>query len=86
MDNGDIPPNLQPVDPAIHPLLADGGADLAPDEARLTQRLGAAVVGAWFALPRDIQRRLFNLAAQGPAPESLRGDIARFLHETGGNR
>ncbi|MGN6422934.1 MAG: hypothetical protein ACTHLA_06455 [Asticcacaulis sp.] len=84
MDNGDIPPDLQPVDPAVHPLLVDDAIELSPDETRMTQRLGAAVVSAWFVLPRDIQKHLFNLAVQASDAKRLRGDIARFLHETGG--
>ena len=82
MDNGDVPPDLQPT----HPLSGLGEMHgLDAGHRALAQRLGAAAVGAWFTLPRDVQKRLFELAVKGaPSSEGLRGDIARFLHDTGG--
>ena len=85
MDNATVP--LDAVDDArptggAHYLdwsLPDG---LREDERGVMQSLGAAVVARWTALPRDVQRTLFDAASGGGrTAEALRGDIARFLHD-----
>ena len=60
------------------------------DDVRLVEReehilrcLGAALIMQWGALPRKLQRELFdNAGAMGDLLDtaSLRGQIARFLH------
>jgi hypothetical protein len=47
--------------------------------------LGAAVISRWGDLPHDIQQELFEeaivLGHRGERDESLREELARFLHE-----
>lgn len=92
MDNGTVPPEIDPADSAA----PDGGPlylnwnlaaaeGLHAGERGVLQSLGAAVVARWGHLPRDIQKMLFKAAAGGAGGrdiEGLRGDIARFLHDS----
>jgi len=55
--------------------------DLPESDRALLQALGAAVVTQWFDLPRDIQKRLFDGAAKGPA--EVKHHLACFLHAHG---
>ncbi len=92
MDNGVVPPDLDPADTAAPdggPLYLDwnlaAAESLHAGERGVLQSLGAAVVAQWNRLPRDIQKALFEAAAGGKAgrdTEGLRGDIARFLHDS----
>jgi hypothetical protein len=54
-------------------------------EARIARILGAAVISRWGDLPHDIQQELFEeaimLGHRGERDESLREELARFLHE-----
>jgi hypothetical protein len=54
-------------------------------EARIARMLGAAVISRWGDLPHDIQQELFEeaivLGHRGERDESLREELARFLHE-----
>jgi hypothetical protein len=59
------------------------GAALAAEE-RVLRCLGAAVIMQWHALPRMLQREIFDTAGSiGRLVETaaLRGQIARFLHK-----
>jgi len=88
MDNGVVPPDLEPsAGPA-----PDGGrefldwslpaGDLGETERGVIQALGAAVVTRWSVLPRDVQKLLFETAARREhTAEDVRGHIARFLHD-----
>ena len=53
--------------------------------ARYFLVLGAAAADLWSALPHDLQQTLFERAVrlghQGEQDESLRGQLAKFLHE-----
>ncbi len=81
----------------VDPPAADGGlqyldwslpADgLGEAERGIIQSLGAAVVARWNALPREVQKLLFETAARGEGgTEALRGHIARFLHDNAHNQ
>lgn len=52
--------------------------------ARLAQVLGAAVIAAWSDLPQEVQHDLFERAVmlghEGERDESLREELALFLH------
>ncbi|MGP0088919.1 MAG: hypothetical protein ACLPKB_03005 [Xanthobacteraceae bacterium] len=54
-------------------------------ESRISRILGAAVISRWGDLPHDIQHELFEeaikLGHRGEPDESLREELARFLHE-----
>jgi hypothetical protein len=54
-------------------------------EARIARILGAAVISRWGDLPHDTQQKLFEeaimLGHRGERDESLREELARFLHE-----
>lgn len=54
-------------------------------EGRFAPLLGEAAIHLWAELPRDIQERLFEHAVvighKGERDESLREQLARFLHE-----
>ena len=54
-------------------------------EARISRMLGAAVISRWGDLPHDIQQELFEeaivLGHRSERDESLREELARFLHE-----
>jgi hypothetical protein len=54
-------------------------------ESRISRILGAAVISRWGDLPHDIQHELFEeaiaLGHRGERDESLREELARFLHE-----
>jgi hypothetical protein len=54
-------------------------------EDRIRHVLGAAVIACWPDLPHDIQQLLFEKAIvaghRGERDESLREELARFLHE-----
>ncbi len=89
MDNGTVPSDIAPssADEA-RPI---GGAHyldwslpegLREDERGVIQSLGAAVVASWSALPREVQKTLFETASHRVrTTEAVRGDIARFLHD-----
>ena len=58
-------------------------ARLAEQEEHILRCLGAALIMQWGTLPRKLQRELFdNAGAMGDPLDSasLRGQIARFLH------
>ena len=60
------------------------GLALAAEEEHVLRCLGAAVILQWNALPKAMQREIFDTAASvGELLEtaSLRGQIARFLHK-----
>lgn len=40
--------------------------------------IGAAVVGLWADLPRDLQEAIFEAAA--PQDDKLRENLAKYLH------
>jgi hypothetical protein len=56
-------------------------------ELRFSQILGAAVISCWSDLPHGVQQKLFEeaimLGHRGERDESLREELARFLHEHG---
>jgi hypothetical protein len=60
---------------------------IAADEtsARYFSALGAAVADLWSHLPHDLQQLLFERAVvlghKGERDESLREQMAKFLHE-----
>jgi len=57
---------------------------LSEDETQILSLLGAAVVGEWSSMSRELQRRLFERASQVGAPGGdvgLRQDLATFLHD-----
>ncbi len=57
--------------------------DVAEIEERILRCLGAAVMMQWQTVPTRLQRELFDTACSlGDVPKtaSLRGQIARFLH------
>jgi hypothetical protein len=53
--------------------------------ARYFMVLGAATADLWSKLPQDLQHRLFERAVvlghQGEQDESLREQLAKFLHD-----
>lgn len=55
------------------------------NEGRFAPLLGQAAIHLWADLPRDIQERLFEHAVvighKGERDESLREQLAKFLHE-----
>ena len=60
------------------------GLALAAEEEHVLRCLGAAIIMQWSALPKTMQREIFDTAASvGELLEtaSLRGQIARFLHK-----
>ena len=56
---------------------------LAEEEEHMMRCLGAALIMHWGTLPQKLQRELFdNAGAMGDLVNtSLRGQIARFLHQ-----
>ncbi|NVO15083.1 MAG: hypothetical protein HXX10_13695 [Rhodoplanes sp.] len=57
------------------------------DHGPILERLGAAVVRRWSALPTGIQRDLFAHAtslADHQETAELKGQVARFLHRSQG--
>jgi hypothetical protein len=57
---------------------------LSSDEEQILSCLGAAVVAEWNALPRDLQRRVFERASSLGEPAARRGlrqELALFLHD-----
>jgi hypothetical protein len=54
-------------------------------ESRIVRVLGAAVISRWGNLPHNIQQVLFEeavmLGHRDERDESLREELARFLHE-----
>lgn len=94
MDNGTVPADIAPTD--MDDARPIGGAHyldwslpegLREDERSVIQSLGAAVVAQWATLPRDVQRKLFEAATRGDrSAETLRGHIARFLHDNANPR
>lgn len=56
---------------------------LAEEEEHMMRCLGAALIMQWGTLPQKLQRELFdNAGAMGDLVNtSLRGQIARFLHQ-----
>lgn len=79
----------------IHAPLSDEKADLseeaeeanvtlAEEEEHILRCLGAALIMQWNALPKELQRELFDNAGSVGAlldVPALRGQIARFLHK-----
>ena len=60
------------------------GLALAAEEEHVLRCLGAAIIMQWSALPKTMQREIFDTAASvGELLETaaLRGQIARFLHK-----
>ena len=60
------------------------GAALVAEEEHVLRCLGAAVIMQWNALPKTLQREIFDTAGSvGKLLETatLRGQIARFLHK-----
>ena len=60
------------------------GLALAAEEEHVLRCLGAAVIMQWNALPKPLQREIFDTAGSvGKLLETaaLRGQIARFLHK-----
>jgi hypothetical protein len=60
------------------------GLALAAEEEQVLRCLGAAVIMQWNALPKTLQREIFDTAGSvGELLETaaLRGQIARFLHK-----
>jgi hypothetical protein len=57
----------------------------APDPARLTQALGAAVIECWGDLSKQDQERIFERAVvlghRSERDEMLREQLAKFLHD-----
>jgi hypothetical protein len=55
------------------------------DAERFVRVLGQALIARWSALPADLQHELFEdavvLGHEGERDESLREELARFLHE-----
>ena len=56
---------------------------LETHERDMLQALGAALLGQWPDLPRDVQKSLFDAASSGETTDAevLRSDLARFLHD-----
>ena len=58
---------------------------LNDDDARYFLVLGTAAADLWSELPQELQHRVFERAVvlghQGEADESLREQLAKFLHE-----
>jgi hypothetical protein len=54
-------------------------------EQRFALALGQAVIGAWGALPQEVQETIFERAVRAghhdERDESLREQLAAFLHE-----
>jgi len=60
------------------------GLALAAEEEHVLRCLGAAVIMQWNALPKTLQREIFDTAgsvAKLLETAALRGQIARFLHK-----
>ena len=60
------------------------GLALAAEEEHVLRCLGAAIIMQWNALPKSMQREIFDTAASVGAlleTAALRGQIARFLHK-----
>jgi hypothetical protein len=60
------------------------GLALAAEEEYVLRCLGAAIIMQWNALPKSMQREIFDTAASvGELLDTaaLRGQIARFLHK-----
>lgn len=55
------------------------------ENGRMAGVLGAAVISRWAELPQSIQEKLFEAAIvlghQGEQDESLREQLAKFLHD-----
>ena len=68
-------------------LDTDAAATLTAEERDILERLGAAVVLEWDAMPTDLKRTLFKLASANGGTTSgvtaLSTAIARFLHDHG---
>ncbi len=86
MDNGEVPPDIQPPDGGAS--YADWSIGAARDHLNDSEHdvllsLGAAVAARWSDLPRDVQKSLFNQAAARNSPDArqLKTHIARFLHD-----
>ena len=60
------------------------GVALAAEEEHVLRCLGAAIIMQWNALPKTLQREIFDTAgsvAKLLETAALRGQIARFLHK-----
>jgi len=67
-----------------HTKRQSGSALVAEEEEHILRCLGAALIMQWGALPRKLQRELFDSAgSMGELLDtaSLRAQIARFLHK-----
>ena len=57
----------------------------AGENERMARVLGAAVISRWAQLPQPVQEKLFEAAVvlghQTERDESLREQLARFLHD-----
>ena len=55
------------------------------EESRFASLLGRAAIHVWAELPREVQEKLFEhavvLGHQGEQDESLREQLAKFLHD-----
>ncbi len=55
------------------------------DAERFARALGHALIARWSALPQELQHQLFEAAVvlghHAERDESLREELARFLHE-----
>ena len=60
-------------------------ADDDHNSDRFARALGQAVIAAWAELPQEVQETLFERAVlaghKTMADESLREELARFLHD-----
>jgi hypothetical protein len=68
--------NFGPQHHALLKLLETRGM-----EEKAGKALGAAVVGVWGDLPRDIQEALFEAAVQSEPDEAFREQLAKLLHD-----
>lgn len=62
----------------------DPANELSPEEEQVLACLGAALVSEWNAIPRDVQRQIFERASALGSPEGgfgLRQELALFLHD-----
>lgn len=73
-------------DETLHAPLPNGDdkSGLTKEEENILRYLGAALLMRWNTLPQKLQRELFDTAgSMGEilVADSLRGQIARFLHK-----
>jgi hypothetical protein len=80
--------NIRPFDPrrAPHGVFMSQSEQVVNDiVARYFRVLGAAAADLWSELPQELQHALFERAVvlghQGERDESLREQLAKFLHD-----